>query len=135
MVKLNKLRLVDIVIFSTCILLHFINHLYRHYIDVPVLSYLLKCYFNDFLGGMAFLAYTNLVLSFYKDHPIRIKSYFHVILIACLCSFFWEWLMPLFKPSTADWWDCVAYTLGATCYWIFDKYIFNQYYIKYSNFS
>lgn len=123
MVKIKKLRLLDGAIFLFCIGLHFLNHYFNDNVSIPFLSYLFKCYVNDFLGGMAFLAYVNLILSYYKKEPRRIGSISQVLLLACLCSFFWEVITPLFKTSTADWWDFVAYTLGALSYWFIDKAI------------
>lgn len=119
----KKIKIIDVSILVLCISIDVINHLYGKYIHVSFISYILKCYFNDFLGGIAFLAYVNYILSFYVKGPIRIRSYYQIFLLSALCSIFWEVITPMFIVSTADWMDFVAYTLGATTYWFFDNYV------------
>ena len=118
---LRALRRWDVAVFVLCIGLYVAVHVFRDRVSQPQLAYLLRCHANDFLGGAAFLAYMNLVLSWYRTGPRRVRRYRTVFAVACLCSLCWEGIAPLIKTSTADWWDCLAYLLGATAYWLADR--------------
>ncbi len=132
---MDKIRKIDIGICVGCIILNLTNNVFGKGRNIEVVSYILKNHFNDFLGGIAFLAYINFILSFYIKGPIRVKKYYEIFFFACLCSFSWEVITPLVKESTGDWWDFVSYTLGATFYWLIDRYIVKPPQEKYSNIN
>ncbi len=81
-------------------------------------TYLVQCHLNDFLGGAAFLAYTNLLLDLVRP-DMRIRRLATSLVYLLLCGLFWEYAAPLFiKASTADPLDLVAYMTGAATYWL-----------------
>lgn len=81
-------------------------------------AYLVQCHLNDFVGGMAFLAYTNLLLDLVRP-DMRIRRLATSVAYLFLCGLFWEYAAPLFiKASTADPLDLGAYVLGAATYWL-----------------
>lgn len=81
-------------------------------------AYVAQCHLNDFLGGAAFLAYTNLLFDLVRP-DMRIRRIANCLGYILICGFFWEYLAPLVvKPSVADPLDMVAYALGAAAYWM-----------------
>ena len=81
---------------------------------------ILKNHFNDFLGGIVFLSYVNIMISFSKYAlATEIPS---VLFYASLCSFAWEFIAPqISEKSTGDWLDVLAYFSGAFLYLIVVK--------------
>ncbi len=75
------------------------------------------CYFNDVLGGISFLAYTNILI--WLIHPsIEFTRLIHVIIFIGFCGVFWEYAAPAFiKYSTTDPLDICAYVTGGVIYW------------------
>ncbi|MCR2034528.1 hypothetical protein [Adlercreutzia mucosicola] len=85
--------------------------------DSPA-TYLAQCHLNDFLGGAAFLAYTNLLLDLVRS-DMRIRRLATSLVYLFFCGLFWEYAAPLFiRASTADPLDLVAYLAGAVVYWL-----------------
>ncbi|MFD0703711.1 hypothetical protein [Slackia equolifaciens] len=75
-------------------------------------------HFNDFLGGLAFMAYTNLLISLVEPR-FRIRNPFIGVAYIFCCGLFWEYAAPLFVPdSVSDPWDVLAYSLGSVAYWV-----------------
>ena len=75
-------------------------------------------HFNDFLGGIAFMAYTNLLISLVQPR-YRIRNPLIGSAYIFCCGLFWEYAAPLFVPdSVSDPWDVLAYCLGAGMYWV-----------------
>lgn len=82
------------------------------YVELIILGY-----FNDFLGGLAFMAYTNLLISLVQPR-YRIRNPLIGIAYIFCCGLFWEYAAPLFvSDSVSDPWDVLAYCLGAVLYW------------------
>lgn len=74
-------------------------------------------YFNDILGGAAFLAYTNALVCLY-DPRRRLRRFVSCVAYISCCGLFWEFAAPCFvADSTADVLDLVAYVVGAVLYW------------------
>lgn len=74
-------------------------------------------YANDVLGGLAFLAYTNLLFDLVKKkyRIVRVKVGLGYIF---LCGLVWECVTPLFVGrSVSDWIDILAYLAGASLYY------------------
>jgi len=102
-------------------ILFYINEAIKFEIKIPYWGYLLRNHYNDFLGGISFMALINLILLFSKYN--KIKKLKIIILIGLMCSIFWEVITPIFKvDSTGDFWDFIAYSIGFTLYWIIKKY-------------
>jgi hypothetical protein len=110
-------RKTDVLIFVIVIVLHTINQLIKTHVDIEPIGYLLRNHFNDFLAGIAILAYINLVLSSSK-WDVRIENPLIILIIGFLCGMFWEFVVPIFKKnSVSDWWDVLSYMVGAEAYW------------------
>ena len=59
-----RARRFDAVTLAIISLAYFVNRFWlKNALDVPVVSYLLKCHFNDWLAGICVMAYLNLVMS------------------------------------------------------------------------
>ena len=109
-------RKTDVLVFVIVIVLHTINQVIKTHVDIEPLGYLLRNHFNDFLAGIAILAYINLVLSFSKWNA-RIENPLIILAIGFLCGMFWEFVVPIFKKdSVSDWWDVLSYMVGAEVY-------------------
>ena len=78
---------------------------------------LFKNHVNDFIGGIAFLAYTNVLLALVKPDKM-IKSPLVALAFIFGCGLFWECAAPLFVPgSVGDPLDLASYVLGGCAYW------------------
>lgn len=75
----------------------------------------MKCYFNDVLCGILFLAYCNLLLI--RKHLLIDKLWVIESILFC-CGLFWEIVAPLYvNYSVGDPIDIVAYMFGGFVYW------------------
>lgn len=73
-------------------------------------------YFNDILGGAAFLAYSNALICLY-DPRKRLRRFPPALAYIACCGLFWEFVGPfLVEDSTTDLLDLVAYVFGAVLY-------------------
>lgn len=95
-----------------------VNRLWlREAISHPIIGYILKCHFNDYLAGIAIIAYINLVLSLSKYHEKMITTYFKGFIITSLCGIIWEYILPKVLPhGTSDFFDVISYVLGGITY-------------------
>ena len=85
--------------------------------DGDLVGYLLQCHANDFLGGTAFLAYTNLLIDLVKP-DVRFERLPTILVFIFLCGLFWELVAPAFlADSVGDPFDLIAYMLGGCLYW------------------
>ena len=117
------IRKKNIIILIITLSIYSFNRFYlKSIIEIPVLSVILRNHFNDFLAGVAFLAYLNFILSHYKMGKYQVDNLRNAIITAFLCGLFWEFITPLYKKnSTSDWLDILAYILGASSYIIIIK--------------
>ena len=60
-----------------CVLfLYALNRFYlKNVVVIPAISYILKCHFNDFLGGIFIIAYINLILEHSKYRHYRVDGF------------------------------------------------------------
>lgn len=101
-------------------ILFYINEAIKFKIKIPYWGYLLKNHYNDFLGGISFMALINFILFFSKYN--KIKKLKIILLIGLMCSIFWELVTPIFViDSTGDFWDAISYGFGFTVYWIIKR--------------
>lgn len=110
----------NLFLISLSAILFYINEAIKFKVKIPYLGYLLRCHYNDFLGGISFMALINVILFFSKYN--KIKKLKIILLIGVMCSIFWELITPIFIiDSTGDFWDAVSYGLGFTVYWIIKR--------------
>lgn len=80
------------------------------------IAYFATCHLNDLLGGVAFLAYTNMLLDLVRP-DVRIRRLSTCILYIFFCGVFWEVVTPNFVArSVSDPFDMLAYIVGAFIY-------------------
>lgn len=93
----------------------------------PMISYFLRCYFNDCLAGIAVIAYTNLVFGLSRMGKAIVKTYSAAALVCIACGILWEYLLPAFiQHGTSDVWDIAAYVLGGCTYIILARRLGNE---------
>lgn len=82
-----------------------------------MITYLLRCHFNDWLAGLGICAYVNTVLARSRYHHIQLSRITETVTLCALCGLLWEYLLPSILPhGTTDAWDVVAYILGGVAY-------------------
>lgn len=110
----------DSCVLAACCLLFYANNLFLKEAIAPgtgLLSLLAHNHLNDFLGGIAFLGYTNLLLDLFRPN-VRICKLPVCLAYIFACGLFWEYLAPFFVPgSVGDPLDLVAYVCGSAVYW------------------
>lgn len=86
-------------------------------VEFPVISVILKCYFNDWMAGIGIIAYINLVLDKSKYRSKKITSFKVAIIVCLICGILWENVFPrIFPHGVCDIWDVVAYIFGGITY-------------------
>lgn len=106
-----------IIIFSVACLYCLNRFWLKNAVAMPVIGYLLKCHFNDYLAGIAILAYINLMLSFSKYRHKVIATFPQGIIVSLSCALLWEYILPMIFPrGTSDFYDVISYVLGSITY-------------------
>lgn len=120
--RLSKRNLIfDAAVLFACFLLFEGNNLVLKPLSLSfaqsdVVGYLVQCHLNDCIGGVAFLAYVNLLLDLVKP-DVRFRKLAPSLIFIFCCGLFWEVAAPAFVPgSTGDVLDMVAYMVGAAAY-------------------
>ena len=72
-----------------CVLfLYALNRFYlKNVVVIPAISYILKCHFNDFLGGIFIIAYINLILEHSKYRHYRVDTVSMAVTITLICEY------------------------------------------------
>ncbi len=70
----KKNILFDIFILIICFLLYSINNIFIKEFSIEFFNF----YFNDILGGIVIMSYTNLILQFYKKRPLRLNNFIYI---------------------------------------------------------
>ncbi|MCH4181160.1 MAG: hypothetical protein PHR15_01360 [Atopobiaceae bacterium] len=84
-------------------------------------GWLMSGHANDYLAGVAFLAYTNLLFDAVRPshrivRPLTCGAYI------LGCGLVWEYVVPLLiAHSISDPWDLLAYLLGGMTYWLIER--------------
>ena len=107
----------DLRIIAISMAVYTVNRIFKNSIDIPVVGYLCRCHLNDFIGGIVFTAYVNILLIYNKYPPLHKLG--HILLLVLFAGISWEYILPLFiHRGVSDFWDVVSYTLGGIFYWI-----------------
>lgn len=112
------------IICITVIVMYFANNLFfKQHSGDGLLNYILVCHFNDTVGGLLFVSYTNILLN--TRHQMLER--WSVILVFCLSAgVFWEFVTPIFrKNTTSDVIDVICYAIGGSIYWLLAKLVRN----------
>lgn len=107
----------NLTIFAIVFPVYLLNRIIKTYIEIPILGYLCNCHLNDYIGGIVFCIYLNMLLVFCRRKPVTLLS--HLCIIMICVSLLWEYLFPLILPySTSDILDVAAYMLGTFTYYM-----------------
>lgn len=114
----RKHRIIESIIFFVVMGVYFLNRFYLKRLAIPGFAgYFLKCYFNDFLGGISILAYLSLVFSYSQYDTIDFSRPICAFIVTSSCGVFWEFIFPpIFHHGTSDPLDILAYSLGGLFY-------------------
>ena len=85
-------REIQIIIVS--MIVYITNRITKSCNNIPFIGYMCKCYLNDFLGGIVFSSYVNIVLCIWKYPPLT--ELLHILAMMLCCGLFWEYICPLF---------------------------------------
>ncbi len=111
--KNEKFNLSLIIVFGE---LYLINKIFLSDLNIPYLSYFLKCYCNDLICQLVFLPIVNIILAFGK---YKVSRFVHLLSVGFTVGLFWEYVAPLFvEDSVSDPIDLCCYVLGTIFYWI-----------------
>lgn len=117
--RLKRKQKKDLFYFVVPLLLFQVNELIKMDVENPIMGYLLRCHFNDYLGGISFAAYLNVILSLSNWTSFQLSKVYHFLFAGLFCGICWEVITPIFiQTSTGDFWDVVAYILGMLTYWL-----------------
>jgi hypothetical protein len=115
--SIRSYRIKNIIVFLIFFFLYIINRIFKKYITIPIIGYICKNYLNDFIGGLIFCIYVNMILVIAKKKPI--SNICLLILFMLFVSIIWEFVFPIFLSySTSDIYDVVAYILGTFIYYL-----------------
>ncbi len=109
----------DILVFCIAMSLYALNRFFLKYAFDGFIGYILKCHFNDFLGGICINAYIDFIILNSKYY-LRYKFFklYQIMLISLVCGLLWEYIFPLFwEHGTSDYLDVFAYLIGGIVYW------------------
>lgn len=109
----------NLVLFFVVFALYHLNNYILKSKTSGILNHILTCHFNDFMGGLLFVAYTNVILLTRKNMLSKLP---HILLFCLGAGLFWEFATPLFyKDTVSDWIDVGCYILGGFVYWLLLK--------------
>lgn len=109
----------NLIIIGITIALYIINQIIKSKIPIENIRWFMSCYFNDTIGGITFIAYCNIVFSFYNRKMIKL---WQIELILFFAGLFWEYVTPIFRNNTvSDMWDVIAYMIGGLLYFMLIK--------------
>ena len=105
-----KRKYVDVYLIIIVAIIYCINSVLKKYTT----NIFIRGYLNDSICPIAFMAYTNIILKFFK---CQMKRLFVTILYCFGCGLFWEFA-SLNPNSVSDINDIFCYLIGGAMYWI-----------------
>ena len=107
----------NLVFFAIAFSVYIVNRFLKSSIENPFIGYLCRCHLNDYIGGIVFCIYVNMILIIAKRNPI--VSFRGIIALMVPVAIVWEYVFPLILPySTSDIIDVLSYVMGACTYYI-----------------
>ncbi|GGM41924.1 hypothetical protein GCM10011351_30020 [Paraliobacillus quinghaiensis] len=89
------------------------------YLSNHVFIRLINYYFNDILGGVLIVSYTNMVSILLHQYKLVLLKVPNIILFTLAVGLFWEYVTPLYyTKSITDLYDVLAYITGGLIYWV-----------------
>lgn len=110
----------DLIIFVVTVSFCLLNRRLRNVSNLilcDTIRMFLRCYANDLVGTIGFIAYCDFIFTLGNKH-MRLQ---HIILLLVVCCIMWEIITPIYINSTADTADCIAYCIGALVYLLIPK--------------
>lgn len=80
-----------------------------------------RFYLNDVLAGALLVAYTNALIGVTPLKPHTLKHLWQMLALTFCAGLFWEFVTPLFRQSTSDPFDLIAYLIGAGIYYLVSR--------------
>lgn len=116
--RTGKTQSADIKIIFLVSVLYCANRFWLKHMEwSPMIAYLFRCYFNDWLAGIGICAYVNTVLGRSRYCHIQALRIRETVLLCAMCGLLWEYILPEIIPhGTTDAWDVAAYILGGAVY-------------------
>lgn len=90
-----------------------------------ILPPLLRGHFHDFLATPVLLAAANLWITACGQRDLMFLSFRSIMALSLAAGCFWEFVTPLYRTSTTDFRDLLAYTAGGLLYYVVLR-VFNQ---------
>lgn len=91
----------------------------NHVLKGTFSSTFISNYFNDMLGGLLIVAFTNMMASTQMEWRLYLKSVRAIIVFSGLAGVYWEYVAPLYvEESISDPYDVLAYIAGGLAYWL-----------------
>lgn len=110
---LKKNIIVSIIFF----LIYTLNRIFKSNISFPIISYICQNHLNDFIGGLLFCLYVNILLLLNHKKPLIKLIHLYLLMVPVAIS--WEYIFPLFLSySTSDIIDVIMYLLGTLLYYL-----------------
>lgn len=105
----------NIILILITLVIYAINQNVKMSIANDAIRWFMTCYFNDMIGGITFTAYCCIFVQLYKGSIIKL---YQIEGILFMSGVFWEYITPLYRNTTSDPWDIVAYIFGGLLYWV-----------------
>ena len=106
-----------ILVLIVAMTIYILNRFVLKGLEIQYLDYILKNHFGDYIGGLVFCIYLNMILVIGKRKPIN--KFWIIFTIMFLISVLWEYFFPMFlEYSTSDPLDIVAYMFGTITYFL-----------------
>ena len=97
--------------------IYIVNRFILKGLEIQYFDYLIKSHLGDYIGGIVFCIYLNMVLFIGKIKPIN--KFWIIFTIMLFVSILWEYFFTMFlKNSTSDPLDIIAYMLGTITYFL-----------------
>ena len=96
----------------------FFNNIFYKYIPIEEIRIFSVSYLKDIVGAIAFMACCNIILEYFK---MGIYKIVYICAFCLFCGLFWEFVTPMYRNTTTDINDILAYILGGILYWIISR--------------
>ncbi|MBD8497374.1 hypothetical protein [Paenibacillus arenosi] len=88
--------------------------------------YFLHSHFNDVIGGILIVAFTNLASAIGGQARLNLYSVWRILSFTLVVGLFWEYVTPLYHQGVTDPWDVIAYMSGGVLYWALARICFKR---------
>ena len=100
-------------IMLSCVLVYLVN---QNLLKSITSNFVVAGHLNDFLAMIILLSYSNILILCCGKKMSVLCTRLRVMPFALAVGLFWEYVTPLYKSSTSDPYDLLAYLLGAEIY-------------------